>query len=112
MGLNKRSIHSPLLRLLSQYSFGVRQPWSRELAIVLEDTVLVGDMVDTIKKSSDFIETVDLFDVYKGEHIEAGKKSVAISLVLRNKKGTLKEEEISKVINKVLDIIRTKFGGQ
>ena len=85
---------------------------TRDLAIVLEDTVLVGDMVDTIKKSSDFIETVDLFDVYKGEHIEAGKKSVAISLVLRNKKGTLKEEEISKVINKVLDIIRTKFGGE
>ena len=37
---------------------------------------------------------------------------MGISLVLRNKKGTLKEEEISKVINKVLDIIRTKFGGE
>ncbi len=85
---------------------------TRDLAIVLDDSVLVGDMIDMIKKSSDFIELVELFDIYKGEHIEAGKKSVAISLTLRNKVGTLKEEDINKVIDKVLNIIRTKFAGE
>lgn len=85
---------------------------TRDLAIVVDDSVLVGDMIDAIKKASDFIETVELFDIYKGEHIEIGKKSVATSLTLRNKKGTLKEEEISKVIEKVLNIIKTKFAGE
>ena len=85
---------------------------TRDLAVVLDDSVLVGDMIDMIKKSSDFIEVVELFDIYKGEHIEAGKKSVAISLTLRNKVGTLKEEDINKVIDKVLNIIRTKFAGE
>lgn len=85
---------------------------TRDLAIVLDDNVLVGDMIDTLKKSSDFIETIELFDIYKGEHIEKGKKSVAISLTLRNKVGTLNEEDINKVIDKVLNIIRTKFAGE
>ena len=69
-------------------------------------------MIDAIKKTSDFIETVELFDIYKGEHIEAGKKSVAISLTLRNKVGTLKEEDITKVIDKVLNLVRTKYMGE
>ena len=85
---------------------------TRDLAIVLDDSVLVGDMIDAIKKTSDFIETVELFDIYKGEHIEAGKKSVAISLTLRNKVGTLKEEDITKVIDKVLNLVRTKYMGE
>ena len=85
---------------------------TRDLAVVLDDSVLVGDMIDMLKKSSDFIETIELFDIYKGEHIEAGKKSVAISLTLRNKVGTLNEEDINKVIDKVLNIIRTKFAGE
>ena len=85
---------------------------TRDLAIVLNDSVLVGDMIDAIKKTSDFIETVELFDIYKGEHIEAGKKSVAISLTLRNKVGTLKEEDIIKVIDKVLNLVRTKYMGE
>ena len=85
---------------------------TRDLAVVLDDSVLVGDMIDMIKRSSDFIETVELFDIYKGEHIEAGKKSVAIGLTLRNKVGTLNEEDINKVIDKVLNIIRTKFAGE
>lgn len=85
---------------------------TRDLAVVLDDSVLVGDMIDMIEKSSDFIETVELFDIYKGEHIEAGKKSVAIGLTLRNKVGTLNEEDINKVIDKVLNIIRIKFNGE
>ena len=85
---------------------------TRDLAVVLDDSVLVGDMIDMIKRSSDFIETVELFDIYKGEHIEAGKKSVAIGLTLRNKVGNLNEEDINKVIDKVLNIIRTKFAGE
>ena len=85
---------------------------TRDLAVVLDDSVLVGDMIDMIKRSSDFIEIVELFDIYKGEHIEAGKKSVAISMTLRDKTGTLKEEDINKVIDKVLNIIRTKYAGE
>ena len=85
---------------------------TRDFAIVLDEKVLVGDMIEAIKKSSDFVESVGLFDIYRGEHIEVGKKSVAISIVMRNKNGTLNEEDITKVQDKILNIIRTKYSGE
>lgn len=85
---------------------------TRDFAIVLDESVLVGDMIEAIKKSSEFIESVGLFDIYRGEHIESGKKSVAISVVMRDKKGTLNEEEINKVQAKILGIVKTKYLGE
>lgn len=41
---------------------------------------------------SPIIEKIDIFDVYEGDKIEANKKSVAISIVLRNKEKTLDEK--------------------
>ncbi len=85
---------------------------TRDLAIMLDDTVLVGNMLNEIKKVSSFVESVNIFDVYKGENIEAGKKSVAISFVLRNKLGTLEEKDIQDVTNKILTLLNKTYGGQ
>lgn len=85
---------------------------TRDLAILLEESILVGDMVGEIKKISTFIEKVNIFDVYQGVNIEEGKKSVAIGLVLRKSTGTLEEKEISEVIEKILELIRKKYNGQ
>ena len=85
---------------------------TRDLAIVLDRDVLVGDMVDAIKRVSPLIEKVDIFDVYQGEKIDADKKSAAISIVLRNKTKTLDEKEINGVIEKVLALIAKEYKGQ
>ena len=85
---------------------------TRDLAIVLDKDVLVGDMVDAIKRTSPLIEKVDIFDVYEGDKIEAGKKSAAISIVLRDKEKTLDEKQISGVIDKVLNLIAKDYKGQ
>ena len=85
---------------------------TRDLAIVLDRDVLVGDMVDGIKRVSPLIEKVDIFDVYQGEKIDADKKSAAISIVLRNKTKTLDEKEINGVIEKVLALIAKEYKGQ
>ncbi|MGB0405057.1 MAG: hypothetical protein ACPGDB_02575, partial [Fusobacterium sp.] len=97
----------------SKYEKVVKYPEvSRDLAIVLEENILVGEMITAIEKSSSYIESVNLFDIYKGEHIEKGKKSVAIGIILRKKEGTLSEEEILKVQEKVLSLIEKKFKGE
>ena len=69
-------------------------------------------MVDAIKRTSPLIEKVDIFDVYEGDKIEAGKKSAAISIVLRDKEKTLDEKQISGVIDKVLNLIAKDYKGQ
>ena len=61
---------------------------------------------------SPIIEKIDIFDVYEGDKIEANKKSVAISIVLRNKEKTLDEKEINDVVTKVLETISKKYRGE
>lgn len=85
---------------------------TRDLAIVLEKDILVGNMLDEIKKVSDIIENIDVFDVYEGEKIEDNKKSVAVSLVLRKADGTLEEEEVDKIIKEILELVLKKYKGE
>lgn len=85
---------------------------TRDLAVLLNDNILVGNMMEDISKVSPFVEKVNLFDVYKGVNIENGKKSVAISFVLRKKTGTLEENEIKEVVDKILKLIAEKYHGE
>lgn len=85
---------------------------TRDLAIVLDRDILVGAMMNDIKKSSNFIESVELFDIYQGDKIDGDKKSVAISIVLRKKDGTLEEKEINTTVEKILEIIAKNYKGE
>ena len=74
---------------------------TRDLAIVMDKDILVGNMVEDLKRVSPLIEKID-----------ADKKSVAISIVLRNKVKTLEEKEINDVVTKVLETISKKYRGE
>lgn len=85
---------------------------TRDLAIVLDREVLVGKMLEDIKKVSPLIERVDVFDVYQGERIDSAKKSVAISFVLRKKDGTLEENEINTTVQNILNVVSKNYKGE
>ena len=85
---------------------------TRDLAIVMDKDILVGNMVEDLKRVSPLIEKIEIFDIYEGEKIDADKKSVAISIVLRNKVKTLEEKEINDVVTKVLETISKKYRGE
>ncbi len=84
----------------------------RDLAIVLDKKVLVGDMLNDIKKISNIVEKVELFDIYEGDRIESNKKSVAINILMRSKIGTLNEEDVNKTIEAILQTIHKKYHGE
>ena len=82
----------------------------RDIAVIVKDDVLAGEMEDAIKEVNQYlIESVTLFDVYKGEHIEDGYKSTAFSVTYRNKERTLKEKEVENIHNKILQVLEKKF---
>ncbi len=85
---------------------------TRDLAILVDADVLVGNMVADIKKSSNIIENVELFDVYVGERVEEGKKSVAVQVSMRKATGTLEEKEITGAIEKILGTIKKRYNGE
>ncbi len=80
---------------------------SRDIALLVEEDVQVGDIIDVIKAVDDTIlEDVQLFDVYRGKQVEEGKKSVAFTLTYRDKDKTLTDEDVAKVHDKVLEALR------
>lgn len=77
---------------------------SRDLALLCDADLPVGDLIELIRKAGGkLLENVSLFDIYEGEQIPAGKKSVAFNLTLRSKEGTLTDEMIESVMQKVID---------
>ena len=82
---------------------------SRDLAIVAPVSVTSGDIVALIKeRGGEYLESVSIFDVYEGEHIEAGYRSLAYNLQFRSMEGTLNDEDIDGAIQAIIDALATK----
>ena len=82
---------------------------SRDLAIVAPVSVASGEIIALIKENGgDYLESVSIFDVYEGEHIEAGYRSLAYNLQFRSMEGTLNDEDIDGAIQAIIDALATK----
>ena len=81
----------------------------RDIALVVNDEILSGNLITQIKMASDLVEDVKLFDVYKDEKLGAGKKSMAYKVILRDKTKTLNEEDITSVIESILNNLKIKY---
>ncbi|MCQ2546252.1 MAG: phenylalanine--tRNA ligase subunit beta [Clostridia bacterium] len=83
---------------------------SRDIALLVDEEMEVGSIEKVIKQHGKAIlESVRLFDVYRGKQVEEGKKSVAFTLVYRDKDKTLTDEEVAEVHEGVLEALREKL---
>ena len=83
---------------------------SRDLALICNADIPVLVLEKAIKKGSgNLLEHIELFDVYRGEQIAFGKKSVAFRIILRSADETLTEERVNSTIKKVIAELE-KFG--
>jgi len=76
---------------------------TRDLSLICDDEITVATLEKAIKEGcGKILESVKLFDVYKGKQIEEGKKSVSYSIILRSHEGTLTDEQADNAVKKVL----------
>ena len=76
---------------------------TRDLALVCDESVAAGDLHDVITEAGgNILESVRLFDVYRGKGVEEGKKSMAYNLVLRASDHTLTDAEAEAAVAKIL----------
>ena len=80
----------------------------RDLSLVCDEDVASGEIIDIITSSAKHLESVQLFDMYTGEQIPEGKKSLSYKLTLRKADGTLTDEESDKIIGKVISSLAAK----
>lgn len=80
---------------------------SRDLSMVMPKDILVGEIekiFDT--EGGSYLESYQLFDVYEGEQIKEGCKSVAYSITFRAKDRTLEEADVTAAMNKILSALK------
>ena len=82
----------------------------RDIAIVVDDDKVVGDILRCIENSgANQLVGLNLFDVYRGKGIAQGKKSLAISLILQDKTKTLEENDIQATVDGILTALSQNF---
>jgi phenylalanyl-tRNA synthetase beta chain len=83
----------------------------RDIAFFAPVKVSVADIEKSINKAAKgLLESVELFDEYRGENVPAGQRSLAFRLIYRSSDRTLTEAEVEPVHNKVREALVEKFG--
>lgn len=84
---------------------------SRDISVVIKEEISVGEIEKVIYEADNTIlENIKLFDVYRGNPIDKGYKSVAFSLTYRHMDYTLKDEEVNIVHQNILSNLENKLG--
>ncbi len=84
---------------------------TRDIAVLVDDTVPAASMQKAIEKAAgSILESVKLFDIYKGKGIPAGKKSAAYSMSMRAADRTLTDEECDSAMKKAIAALESEFG--
>jgi phenylalanyl-tRNA synthetase beta chain len=88
------------------------QPLTRDFAFIVDDAVAPQDVVRAaIGADKALIADVSLFDVYRGERMQPGKKSLAIEVTLQPREKTLTDADIEAVSAKVVSAVMKATGG-
>lgn len=81
------------------------------MALVVDEAVEAAAIVATLLEGgAPIAESAELFDLYRGEGIPEGKKSVAFSIVYRGSEGTLKDSEIDAAHKKAAKLVAERLG--
>ncbi|MGE3622281.1 MAG: phenylalanine--tRNA ligase subunit beta [Bdellovibrionales bacterium] len=87
------------------------QPVHRDFAFVVDRTVTAAKLIKAARDADkNFIRDVTVFDVYQGDRIEAGKKSVAVSVTLQPAEKTLTDAEIEAIAGRITAAVAKATG--
>ncbi len=85
----------------------------RDVAFTINEDVLSSDIVKEIKNlNTNIVEDVTLFDVYQGNQIVIGKKSMAYKIILRSNDKTLGDNEISSFMDSLFSMLNNRFNAE
>ena len=83
----------------------------RDFAFVIDEKYSSGEIMSLVKKiDKELIKDVKIFDVYQGENISAGKKSIAFNVTLEPKDKTLSEKDIDQISKKIISTVQETTG--
>lgn len=85
----------------------------RDLAVIVSETTAAQQVLDRITEvAGNLLVNLELFDEYRGEGIDSGRKSLALGLTLQDSSRTLKEVEAERVVSEVLAVLQSELGAE
>lgn len=85
----------------------------RDIAVIVDEKVEVGQIEKIVtKKTKKLLESMQLFDIYRNEKLGENKKSVAYSLIFRDKNKTLSDEEINRTMESIIVELEKTLGAE
>ncbi len=85
----------------------------RDIALVVPEAVGAGELLTAVDNAGEaLVESVEIFDVYRGDSVGAGKKSVAIALTYRSVEQTLDDNTVNKVHQRLIQMLEKDFQGK
>jgi len=94
----------------TQYRYSDFQKSERDFAFVLDKNFKVQELVEIIANvDKELIKSIKVFDVYEGENIEKGKKSIALNVTLQSLEKTLNEEDLNKINQLIISTVESKI---
>ena len=95
------------------YQYSDYQKSERDFAFVIDKNFKVQDLVNIISEiDKNLIKSVKVFDVYEGEKIPNGKKSIALNVTIQSSEKTLKDEDLEKINNLIISTVESKSGAK
>lgn len=83
---------------------------TRDLAIIVDEEVLYGDIKNiALNHGKELVEKVEIFDIYRGNQVPEGKKSIAFSIVYRSHEKTLRDNEVNEIQNSIIADLENKL---
>ena len=93
----------------TQYKYSDFQKSERDFAFVLDKNFKVQELIEIITNTDrNLIKSVKVFDVYEGENIEVGKKSIALNVTIQSLEKTLNEEDLNKINQLIISTVESK----
>ena len=93
----------------TQYKYSDFQKSERDFAFVLDKDFKVQELIEIIRNvNKELIKSVKVFDVYEGENIDEGKKSIALNVIIQSLEKTLNEEDLNKINQLIISTVESK----
>ena len=96
-----------------QYKYSDYQKSERDFAFVIDQNFNVQDLIEIILNvDQKLIKTVKVFDVYEGENIPEGKKSIALNVTIQSSEKTLNDQDLDRINQLIISSVETKTGAK
>ena len=96
-----------------QYQYSDFQKSERDFAFVINKNFKVQELIETISGvDKNLIKAVKVFDVYQGENIPEGQKTIALNVTIQSSEKTLKDEDLERINQLIISTVEEKTGAK